>query len=506
MSKAVDTMRMEQLPPHAPEAEAGVLGCCLLSPGDALPVVIEKLGMSGEAFYDLRHREVWGAIAALSAEGKAIDLVSVQQRLRDLGKLADAGGLVALSGLMDAVPSVANVGHYTDIVADKWLLRRMARECVVTLQEVHACTNALELANRFNAAVTDLTATGVKTAASPVHEAFPTVIAELESFRQGRKQMKGFGTGLNYLDNMLCGLKPAEYVIIAARPGGGKTALALQIAVHVAKECAAPLGFFSLEMNKEALASRIVFQQAGVNYQSYRNGFLRELDAAKLTKAMQELKRLPLQVDETPGLTVEELSIRARRMVREHGVKLFVIDYLQLLGGNSGVRYHDMNTRISDVSDGLMRLKKELNVPFIVLAQENANRERSERERVPVLSDLKDSQKPAQDADCVMFLTDVDLTRARRDLNSDDDVKRKLAERKLAWMQSAAVGALPAEFHDEKNGGLDAHVKRQDLFICKQRNGPTGPCALVYVKPWMRFIDAHTEDKDVAAHQNNFEE
>lgn len=482
----------DRLPPYSLAAEARVLGCCLLAPNDALPVVIEKLGLDGMAFYDMRHREIWFAIVALSDEGKGIDVMTVQQRLTDRGTLEGAGGLAMLSEVCSQVESVVNIGSYVDIVADKWLLRRMERECVAMLQQVHSCTNAMELANRFSAAAMDLAVQDAKAAAKPVHEEFRGVIAELESFRQGRKQMKGFATGLNFLDNMLCGLKPAEYIIIAAGPGGGKTALALQIADHVAAVEGAPVGMFSLEMNRMQLASRLVFQRAGVNFQAYRNGFLRETDAALLTKACNAMKRIPLHVDDSSGLNIDELSIRARRMVREHGVKLFVIDYLQLMGGRSGVNYRDLNMRISDVSDGLMKLKKELNVPFIVLAQENFNQERAEREREPQLSDLKDSAKPTADADVVAFLKKVDLTRAKRDIASDDEVKRAIAERKLAWMQSRAVGSLPAELRDD----LEKHCQRRDLFVVKQRNGPTGPCELVFVKPWMRFIDSSVESDE----------
>jgi replicative DNA helicase len=482
----------DRLPPNSPEAEAGVLGCCLLSPNDALPVVIEKLGLDGLAFYDLRHRELWFALVALGDEGKAIDLMTVQQRLRDTGKLDEVGGLAALSALCDAVPSAVNVGQYTDIVADKWLLRRMERECVAMIQQVHSCTNAMELANRFSAAAMDLAVQDAKAAAKPVYDEFPAIIAELESFRQGRKQMKGHGTGLNFLDNMLCGLKPAEYIIIAAGPGGGKTALALQIALHIADVEKKPVGFFSLEMNRLQLASRLVFQRAGANFQAYRNGFLRDDEPARLTTAFSELKRVPLHVDDSSGLNIDELSIRARRMVREQGVQAIFIDYLQLMGGRSGVNYRDLNMRISDVSDGLMKLKKELKIPFIVLAQENFNQERAEREREPQLSDLKDSAKPTADADVVAFLKKVDLTRAKRDIQSDDEVKRAIAERKLAWMQSRAMAVLPAKMRDD----LERHCQRRDLFIVKQRNGPTGPCELVFVKPWMRFIDAHVDNDE----------
>jgi replicative DNA helicase len=486
----------DRLPPHSVEAEQGVLGCCLLSPNECLPAVLERLGVSGEAFYDLRHQTLARALADMTGASVPVDLISLQQWLKDRNELEGVGGLAYLSGLQDAVPSAANLPHYLDVVREKWTLRRVVRVCHETVAKVHEhAGEAMTVVNGFSAAAAEVTEQHSAVEVQPVHASFRAVIEELESFRQGRKQMKGFSTGLNYLDNMLCGLKAEEYIIIAARPGGGKTALALQMAEHVAMKCEAPVGIFSLEMGQQALASRMVFQKAGVNYQSYRNGFLRDKDGALLTQAMQQMKRMPVFVDESAGLSIEELAIRARRMVRQHGVKLFIIDYLQLLTGRSGKDYHDMNARVSDTSDGLMKLKKELKVPFIVLAQENANRERAERDRPPVLSDLKDSQKPAQDADCVMFLAEVDLTRARRDLASNDETKRAIAEAQLAWMDGAAVAGLPADIRED----IEANVKRQNLYVCKQRNGPTGPVELLYVKPWMRFMDAHTKGGDEGA-------
>lgn len=494
MNDGYDPMRSSELPPHSPETEQAVIGACLLEPAEVIPQVLERLTASGEAFYELRHREVWLAIEALHREGKAVDLMLVQQRLKDTGKLDQAGGLAALSEAMDACVSVAQTPAHVELLAEKWTLRKLQRECVLALQSIPQCTAPMQLVDSFCGAVSSIADAGIRGGSRPIHHAFKLVLDEIDSFRQGVKRLKGFSTGFNYLDNMLCGLGPDEYIIIAGRPGGGKTAVGLQILAHVSGELDQPVGMFSLEMNEKALASRLVFSNAGVNFQRYRNGFLRDGDAKRLTGTLQSYKRLPFHVDQTSGLHIEEIRLRARRMVREHGVKLILIDYLQLIRGKQGVNYRgDANARISDVSDGLVAMKKELNIPIIVLAQENTNRETAERERVPMLSDLKASQKPAEDADVVMFLTDVDLTRARRDLQSEDEVKRALAEKKLAWMNSRAVANLPAEIRDD----LDANCKRLDLFVCKQRNGPTGPAALVYVKPWMRFIDAHVDDAAV---------
>lgn len=486
----VDLDRMDRLPPHSIESEQGVLGCIILEPS-LLEMVCERLPDGAEAFFDLRHRTLLNAMKALADERRAIDLITLGQRLKDQQEFEGVGGLGYLTQLVDAVPSAANLTYYLDDVADLYQRRRVLRFGAELVAESYAGKTGAELvsiATERMAAVVSTTA-GPKTV--PVKDTLREIVAEMEDFTRGRKVMKGISSGLNYLDNMTCGWKAEEYIIVAGRPGGGKTALAMQLVEAAAVHQKVPTGVFSLEMSQKVLLQRLAFSLGGVSFQKYRNGFMRETDLALITRAMEQLKDVPLVIDDEAGLHCEDLEIRARRMVREHGVRMIVIDYLQLLSGRRNKEYGGDNLvmQVNDASSTIMRLKKELKIPFIVLAQENTNREKSDRERKPMLSDLKDSQKPAQDADVVCFLYDVSLEKARRDLNSSDETKRALAEAQFHWRRSKSVASLPAEILADE----DANLKRVNLYVTKQRNGPTGDCALVMVKPWMRFVDAFTE-------------
>ena len=480
--------RMDRLPPYSAEAEQGVLGCVLMDP-EVLEMARERLTCGPAAFYDLRHRTIWEAIERSASEGRPIDMIALGQVLKDAGELEVVGGLQYLSECADAVPSAANLPHYLELVIDLHQRREVLRVGTEMVAEAYSGRNGAELlalATERIGAVADATP---QTTTQPVVEVLREIITEIEDFSQGRKQMRGLSSGVNYLDNMTCGWKPEEFIILAGRPGGGKTALAMQFVEAVAVHARQPVGFFSLEMSRKSLLQRLLFSVSGVDFQKYRNGFLKQTDFALLTRALEQMKGAPVMIDDTSNIHCEDLEIRARKWVRNEGVKLIVIDYLQLMGGRRGARYGGENLvmQVGDASATIMRLKKELGVPFIVLAQENTNRERAERERKPLLSDLKDSQKPAQDADVVMFLYDVNLERARRGLHAKDEETRRMAEAQFAWRQSKSVLSLPKEILDDE----EKNLKRVNLYVAKQRNGPTGDCALVMVKPWMRFIDAY---------------
>lgn len=475
-----------------------MLGCILISPVECWERVAIRL-KDVEAFYDLRHQKLFAALAVLVEAGVAIDLITLQQRLTDDGILEEVGGLAYLSGLQDAVPSVANLDYYLEIVREKWVLRRIASAATSVLAGVHSSEGTVaDLVARLGTVSSDLADDASPKADRPIKDSMLDAMTLIESHRQGRKKMMGLGTGLNYLDNITSGLQPHQYWVIAARPGGFKTALAMQIADYVSVELREPVGVFSQEMDAQTLALRLLFSRAGVNFQAFRNGFLPTDAPQKLTVASgaygsnKELGLAPpvLRIDETPGLYCEDLELKVRRMYREHGCKVFILDYLQLMQGRRAAQYRGENMvmQMTDASNTILKLKKELPITFIVLAQENTNRERAEKDRKPMLSDLKDSQRPAQDADLVAFLYEPDMKSAVRNLNSKDEAKREIAQAQLAWLESASVQALPAELRGEN---WEKNLKRINLYVAKQRNGPTGDCQLVVVKPWMRLIDAH---------------
>lgn len=484
---------LDRLPPHSIEAEQGVLGCCLLDPTGAIGRCLEKLPSRGAAFYDLRHRTLFEVFAEMFERRTPIDLISVHEVLRTGNQLEAVGGLRYVSGLLDAVPSAANLDYYLSSLREKQTLRRLLQVCSSVIGRVHEHEGEVPaLVSTVQREILEVVEAEVSSDEAILGDEFERIYARLEEFRRGRQQMQGLSTGFNYLDNMLCGLKPAEYVVIAGRPGGGKTMLAMQIAEHVAVDRKEPVGVFSLEMTREALATRQLFSRVGADQQKFRNGFLLLEDLPKLAAGMKEMRHAPFWVSEVAGLTPEELAVKARRMVHDRGVKLIVIDYLQLMNGRRGKRYDGRAQELADVSVEIVKLKKELRIPFVVLAQMNREIEK-DANRKPQLSDLKDTGQIEQDADVVMFLYDVNLRKA---MDKPDSPEGKA---QLAWLQSAAVRQLPAEYRDPDH--WPKHLRRMNALVAKQRNGPTGDVALVQVKPWVRFIDAHTPAREGATAQ-----
>lgn len=492
----------DHLPPHSIEAEQGVLGCVLLSPEDSWEVAATKIAAK-EAFYDLRHQTLWSTFVALAEASTPIDMITVTERLKIRNELEAIGGIAYISGLHDAVPSAANLKYYLDILHEKWVRRRIQKAAAEVQASIHQTENAAELVSRLAAAASALSEDASPKADCDVQSAMKAALLMVEQHKQGRKKMLGLSTGLNFLDNMTSGLQPHQYWVLAARPGGYKTALAMQIADFVATELREPVGVFSQEMDATTLALRMLTSRARVNFQAFRNGFLDVGAAERLTVTSgawgsdraRGLGPAVMRIDETPGLYCEDLELKVHRMYREFGCKLFVLDYLQLMQGKRSARYRGDNLvmQMADASATILRLKKELPICFLVLAQENTNREKAEKDRKPVLSDLKDSQKPAQDADVVAFLYEPDMKAALRNLSSKDEDKREIAKAQLSWLESAPVQALPPEMRGDD---WPEHLKRINLYVAKQRNGPTGDCRLVVVKPWMRLIDAYVGEED----------
>ncbi len=502
---ALDLSQAGQLPPHSIEAEQGVLGCLFLAPLESWERAATKI-KDKEAFYDLRHQTLWQTVAGLVSDGAPIDLITVAERLQASGELEGVGGLAYVSGLQDAVPSASNLGYYLEIVHEKWVLRRIQKAAAEVQASIYQSrVTAAELVTRMGSVATELSEDASPKVDHGIQSAMEKALLLVEQHRQGRKKMLGLSTGLNFLDNITSGLQAHQYWVLAARPGGYKTALAMQIGDFVATEQREPVGVFSQEMDSPTLALRMLCSRAKVNFQAFRNGYMDTAAAQRLTTTASAwgsdkargLGPAVMRIDETPGLYCEDLELKVHRMHREFGCKLFILDYLQLMQGKRAADYRGDNLvmQMSHASATILRLKKELPICFLVLAQENTNREKAEKDRKPMLSDLKDSQKPAQDADLVAFLYEPDMKSAIRNLNSKDEDKREIAKAQLSWLESGPVQALPPELRGDD---WPEHLKRINLYVAKQRNGPTGDCRLVVVKPWMRLIDAYVGEEDGA--------
>jgi len=456
---------VDRLPPHSPEAELGVLGCVLLSPNDCMGQCIEKLKSGQEVFYDLRHQTIFTALAEMYDKQEAIDVITLQQKLKDKQLLEQVGGITYLASLPDAVPSAANLSYYLDIVQEKFLLRKMIQTCTDVVGRVYDYEGEVDaLMDEVERDVLRISESRVQTHTVTIKDLVKKAINTIEDFHQRQGMLTGIGTGFTDLDKMTSGLHPGEMIVIAARPSMGKTSLAMNIAEHVAVDQKLPVGVFSLEMTSESLVLRMLCSRSRVNLRSIRDGFLAERDFPKLTGAAGKLANAPLFIDDTSGLSILQLRAKARRMAQQYGIKLFVIDYLQLLNSTSR-RAENRQQEIADISNGIKALAKELSVPVIVLSQLNRELEK-DKNRKPRMSDLRESGSIEQDADLVGLLY------------------------------------KPSSGDDEDGGGAatgeDHEAVPVNLLIAKQRNGPTGDVNLTFLKSYTRFENAaKVSDDDV---------
>src|SRR5581483_7594668 len=452
---------VDRLPPHSPQAEEGVLGCILLSPNDTMGECIEKFKGGQEVFYDLRNQTIYSILAEMYDKREGIDLITVQQRLRDKNVLEQVGGIAYLASLPDAVPSAANLLFYLEIVLEKHILRKLIKACTEVVGRVYDHEGEVDaLLDEVERDILRISETRVEGKTDKIKDLVKKAISTIEDYHQRQGTLTGVGTGFADLDKMTSGLHGGEMIVVAARPSMGKTSLAMNIAEAVAIDQKLPVGVFSLEMTSESLVLRMLCSRSRVNLRNVREGFLAERDFPKLTGAAGKLANAPLFIDDSSGLSILQLRAKARRMSQQYGIKLFVIDYLQLLHSTAR-RAENRQQEIADISNGIKSLAKELNVPVIVLSQLNRELEK-DKDRKPRLSDLRESGAIEQDADVVALLY------------------------------------KPSREEDEGGGAEEQDAVPVNLLIAKQRNGPTGDVHLTFLKSYTRFESAaKVSDNDV---------
>jgi replicative DNA helicase len=386
----------------------------------------------------------------------------LQQRLKDKGLLDQIGGIPYLSQLQDSVPSAANLSYYIDIVREKFLLRKMISVCTEVVGRVYDHEGEVDvLLDEVERDVLRISESRVQGGVLTTRDLVGKAIGTIENFFSRKGALSGISTGFPDLDRMTDGLHPAEMIVIAARPSMGKTSLAMNIAEHAAIEEKLPVAVFSLEMSAESLVLRMMCSLARVNLRSIRDGFMSEADFPKLTNAAGKLANSKLYIDDTAGLSILQLRARARRLSQQHGIKLFVIDYLQLLHSTGRRSQDNRQQEIADISSGIKALAKELKVPVIVLAQLNREIEK-DKSRKPRMSDLRESGSIEQDADLVGLLYKPDAG------------------------------------DEEADGPAEGDGVPVNLLVAKQRNGPTGDVNLTFLKPYTRFESAaKVSDEDM---------
>lgn len=459
---------IDRLPPHSPEAEQGVLGCMLLSPRDCVPQVIIKLNGNPDVMYDLRHQTIMAHMIQMSENGKEIDVITLQQRLKDFELLEECSGIQYLNALQDTVPSSANLSYYTDIVLEKYLLRRAVQICTDVVSRVYECqSDVYQLLDEIERDVLSIRGNLGRTESYGAKELVQQSLSDIEIMAKRDGSISGIATGFADFDKMTDGLHPGDMVIIAARPSMGKTSLAMNIAEQIVLRAKLPVGVFSLEMTARSLMTRAICSNARVNLRNVRDGFLAEVDFPKLVNAAGRLSASLLRIDDTASLSIMSLRARARAMWQQYGIKLFVVDYLQLLHSTTRRSAENRQQEVTEISSGIKALAKELNVPIIVLSQLNRQLER-DKNRKPKLADLRESGAIEQDADVVGLLY-------KPKFDDEDEV--------------------------EEADGIPVN-----LLIAKQRNGPTGDVALTFLKPYTRFESAaRVSDDDVPESQGELQ-
>lgn len=423
---------VDRIPPHNTEAEEAVLGSILLD-RDAIIQIADWL--TPKHFYLQTNQDIYEAMFALYERRDAIDLVTLGNELKKAKKLKSVGGAAELTRLTTVVPTAGHLKHYAKIVREHAIRRslislggELTEKSFDTAVEVPALMDIAE--QRVFSIAQKTTTGGFISIKSVLVESFD----RLEELHKNQSGIRGVPTGFNDLDNMLSGLIPSNLVILAARPGMGKTAFALNIAQHAAVTAKKRVAFFSLEMSKEELVDRLLVAQGDIDAWRLKTGRLGEEEFSRLSHAMGVLAETSIFIDDTPGISLTELRTKARRLMMENNIELFIVDYLQLA---HGFTKDNRVQEVAEISQGLKNLARELKVPVLALAQlSRAVESRGTKE--PQLSDLRESGSIEQDADVVLFL-----------YRKDDDLREQVSL-KVAKHRNGALGIIDLYFRGER--------------------------------------------------------
>ncbi|MBD3236278.1 MAG: replicative DNA helicase [Candidatus Eisenbacteria bacterium] len=430
------------VPPQNLDAERAVLAAMLLDQG-AIDKVEEIL--DDEAFYREAHRKVFRAIAALSARNESADLLTVTEELRRQGTLEAIGGATFLQSLLDSALPGANVEFHARLVHEKAVLRLLITTAAdITTKAYEGAGSWQDILDHAERQLFSISQAKLKQDFSSLKDAIKSTFEVIEKLYENKSAVTGIPSGYDDLDQMTSGLQASDLLVIAGRPSMGKTSLMLNIAENVAIRHKVPVGIFSLEMSKERIVQRFLCSAARIPAQRLRTGYLKESEWPTLTQAAARLSEAPIFIDDTPAVGLMEMRAKARRLKARYGLGLLCVDYLQLAKGVQGAESRQQE--ISQISQGLKALAKELDIPVIAGSQLSRAVEARENKR-PILSDLRESGAIEQDADLVMFIYREEMYKP-----DNEDVKGQA-----------------------------------ELIIGKHRNGPTGIVRLAFLSEYTRF-------------------
>ena len=448
----MDEALIKRVPPHSIEAEQSVVGAMLMDK-DAITTASEII--SGEDFYQTAYGVVFDSVVELFNEGKPVDLITLQNRLKEKDVPEEISSLEFVRDLVAAVPTSANIKYYAEIVAEKSLLRKMIK---MNDEITNACYLAKEpveaIMERTEKQVFELVQNRGASDYVPIRQVVLNALEKIEKTSKSKGTVTGIPTGFIDLDYKTSGFQPSDFILVAARPSMGKTAFVLNIAQHVAFRQNKTVAIFSLEMSKEQLVNRLFSLESYVDAQLLRTGNLKDSDWEKLIEGAGTIGKSNLIIDDTPGISISELRSKCRKYKLEHGLDMIIIDYLQLMSGSVGKRSDSRQQEISDISRSLKAVARELNVPVISLSQLSRAVEQRPDHR-PMLSDLRESGAIEQDADVVMFIY-------------RDDYYHKDTE----------------------------HVNEAEIIIAKQRNGPIGTVTLTWLPQYTKFANSQRQPQE----------
>ncbi len=441
----LDSLFLKKTPPQSVEAEKTVLGGVLLN-NKSLNVILSII--SPEDFYKDANRKIIEKIISLVDKGQPVDVVTLSEELQKDGSLEEVGGASYLSSLMDGVPKSLNVEFYARIIKEKSLLRQLILSSAKIISSSYEQReDADELLDEAQASIIEVAEQRVKPGFIPVGSLTAPTLDMIKALHDRKETVTGVPTGFRDLDGLTSGFHGSEFIVVAARPSMGKTALCLNISQYAGLKSNYSIGFFSLEMAKEQVMVRLLCAEAQLDIKKVRTGFIGERDFEKLKLSAEVLSQARIFIDETPALTVMEMKAKARRLKMEHNLDLLFIDYIQLM--RPGGRFENRTQEMSYISRSLKELAKETKIPVVGISQLSRAPEKGRREPIPQLSDLRESGAIEQDADVVVFIYRPEIYRP------NDESVRGIAE----------------------------------VNVAKQRNGPTGKVSLAFIREYARFAD-----------------
>jgi replicative DNA helicase len=448
---AIDENVIKRILPHSDEAEQSVIGSMIM---DREAIVVASELIAGEDFYNKQYGILFETMVELNNAGSPVDLVTLQNKLREKDVPPEISSLEFVRDLITAVPTSANIKYYANIVAEKSTLRKLIRlneeianNCYMGKEDLEVILEDTEK-RIFQIVQKRNTEDFV-----PIRTVVMNAMDKIEAASKNNGYVTGIATGFTDLDYRTAGMQPSDLVLIAARPSMGKTAFVLNIAQHVAFKLKLPVAIFSLEMSKEQLINRMFSLESSVDAQKLRTGQLDDQDWERLIESAGTIGRSKLVIDDTPGITVSELRSKCRKLKLEHGLSMIIIDYLQLMSG-SGRNSDSRQQEISDISRSLKAIARELGVPVLALSQLSRAVEQRPDHR-PMLSDLRESGAIEQDADVVMFIY-------RDDYYNRDSEKKGVSE----------------------------------IIVAKQRNGPIGTVELAWLPEYTKFANLEKPRRD----------